>query len=37
MEEVWHHQDTPGQTEPSGEKSLGQGGDQELMVTLTEL
>jgi hypothetical protein len=42
MEEVWAHQDSswswpPGQTEQSGEKGLGQGGDQELMVTLTKL
>ncbi|CDR00190.1 unnamed protein product, partial [Oncorhynchus mykiss] len=34
MEEVWNHQDSskswpPGQIEQSGEKGLGQGGDQE--------
>ena len=32
MEEVWNHQDSswpPGQTEKSGEKGLGQGGDQD--------
>ena len=42
MEEVWNHQDSSyswplSQTEQAGEKDLGQGDDQELDGTLTEL